>query len=126
MTTTKNHPVLNTTDDHFRRVDGEMRRMMVGQIARMTLFAISGGRVEAIEHGIRLPNAHGYSVTVELDANDTYVVRRLFTRKPKGELVPVTYLHGEAREVYCERLSEVCYYASCYVSYDAQEWPTKA
>lgn len=126
MTTTQRHPVLDTSNDHFRRVDGDMRRMMVSQIARMTLFGISGGRVEAIEHGIRLPVAHGYAVTVELDGDDSYVVRRTFTRKPKGELLPVTYLHGEAREVYCERLSEVCYFASCYVSYDAQEWPTKA
>lgn len=126
MTTTQKHPVLDTSNDHFRRVDGEMRRMMVGQIDRMTLLGISGLRVEPIKHGIKLPVAHGYAVTVELDANDTYVVRRLFTRKPKGELLPVTYLHGEAREVYCERLSEVCYFASCYVSYDAQEWPTKA
>lgn len=126
MTTTKQHPVLDTSNDHFRRVDGEMRLMMVHQIARMTLFAISGGRVVPIEHGIKLPNAHGYAVTIELDGDDTYVVRRTFTRKPKGELLPVTYLHGEARGVGCERLSEVAYMASCYVSYDAQEWPTKA
>jgi len=126
MTTKQTHPVLDTSNDHFRRVDGDMRRMMVSQIARMTLFGISGGRVEAIEHGIKLPVAHGYAVTVELDADDTYVVRRTFTRKPKGALLPVTYLHGEAEGVYCERLSEVCYYASCYVSYDADEWPTKA
>lgn len=125
MTTTQRHPVLDTANDCFRRVDGDMRRQMVQQIGR-NIYAISGGRVEAIEHGIRLPNAHGYAVTVELDANDTYVVRRTFTRRPKGELLPVTYLHGEAREVYCERLSEVCYYASCYVSYDADEWPHKA
>lgn len=123
---TVTHPVLDTTDDHFRTMYPGMRQQMVQQIARMTLLGISGGRVEPIEHGIRLPVAHGYSVTVELDADDTYVVRRLFTRKPKGELLPVTYLHGEAREVYCERLSEVCYYASCYVSYDATEWMYKA
>lgn len=123
--TTKTHPVLDTTDDHFRTMYEGMREQMVQQIGR-NIYAISGGRVIGIKHGIKLPNAHGYSVTVELDADDTYVVRRLFTRKPKGELLPVTYLHGEARGVYCDRLSEVCYYASCYVSYDAQEWPTKA
>jgi hypothetical protein len=124
MTKTQ-HPVLDTTNDHFIECDGDMRRQMVEQIGR-NIYAISGGRVIGIEHGIKLPNAHGYSVTVELNGNDTYVVRRLFTRKPKGELMPVTYLHGEAREVGCERVSEVAYYASCYVSYDAQEWPTKA
>ena len=112
-------PLLDTSNDHFRRVDGEMRQMMVQQIGR-NVYAISGGRVTAIKHGILLPNAHGYSVTVELDGNDTYVVRRLFTRGAK------VFLHGEAREVGCERVSEVAYFASCYVSYDAQEWPTKA
>lgn len=125
MTTTQRHPELDTSNDHFRRVDAEMRKMMVQQIGR-NIYAISGGRVIGTEHGILLPNAHGYAVTVDLNADDTYVVRRTFTRKPKGELVPVTYLHGEAREVGCERVSEVAYYASCYVSYDAQEWPTKA
>lgn len=112
-------PLLDTSNDCFRECDGDMRRQMVQQIGR-NIYAISGGRVTGLKHGILLPNAHGYSVTVELDANDSYVVRRLFTRAGK------VFLHGEAREVYCERLSEVCYYASCYVSYDAQEWPTKA
>ncbi len=120
MTDTKTHPELDTSNDHFRTVDGEMRRMMVSQIARLTLFGISGGRVEGIKHGIRLPIRYGYAVTVELDGNDSYVVRRTFTRGTK------VFLHGEAREVYCERLSEVCYYASCYVSYDAETWPHKA
>lgn len=123
--TTKTHPVLDTTNDTFRRVDAEMRQMMVQQIGR-NIYAISGGRVVGTKHGILLPNAYGYAVTVDLDADDTYVVRRTFTRKPKGELVPVTYLHGERKNVYCDELSEVAYFASCYVSYDAQEWPTKA
>lgn len=117
-------PLLDTSNDHFRRVDGEMRKMMVSQIARMTLFAISGGRVTAIEHGIKLPVSSGMAVTVELDGNDSYVVRRVFTRVQGGEVK--TWLHGERTDVYCEELSEVCYYASCYKSYDAETWPTKA
>lgn len=122
--TTQTHPLLDTSNDHFRRVDGDMRRMMVSQIMRMTLWAISGGRVTPIEHGIKLPVSSGMAVTVELDGNDEYVVRRVFTRVQGGEVK--TWLHGEARGVDCERLSEVCYYASCYKSYDADEWPHKA
>ena len=119
MTTT--HPELDTTNDDqtMRECDGDMRRQMVQQVGR-NIYAISGGRVVAGKYGIEMPVAHGYHVQVLLQGNDTYTVRRLFARGYK------VFLHGEAREVSCERLSEVCYYASCYVSYDAEEWPTKA
>lgn len=120
MTTTKNHPLLDTTNDRFRECDGEMRLTMVRQIGRMNVFAISGGRVYGIKHGITLPVSNGFSVTVELDGNDTYVVRRLFTRAGK------VFLHGERTNVYCDDLSEVAYYASCFRSYDADEWPAKS
>lgn len=126
MTTTKNHPVLDTSNDCFRECDGDMRRQMVAQIGRNTLLGISGGRIIPVKYGIELPVSNGYAVRVELDGNDTYVVRRLFTRKPKGELLPVTYLHGERTEVYCEDLSETAYVASCFRSYDASEWPAEA
>lgn len=117
MTTTK-HPELDTSNDHFRRTDPEMRKQMVQQIGR-NIYAISGGRVLGSYHGISLPVGSGYSVTVQLDADDTYVVRRLFVRAGK------VFLHGERKGVYAEELSEAAYYASCFRSYDATEWPEK-
>jgi hypothetical protein len=125
MTTTQ-HPVLDTTNDaqRFIECDGDMRRTMVSQIDRMTLFSISGGRVVATQYGIKLPVSSGMAVEVLLANDDTYVVRRTFTRKQAG--IPVTFDHGERTNVYCDDLSEVCYYASCYKSYDATEWQDKA
>lgn len=121
--TTKTAPVLDTSNDHFRECNGDNRRDMVRQIGA-NLMGISGGRVTPTRYGISLPVAVGYSVTVELDGNDTYVVRRVRTVKQEG--VPVTRLYGERTNVYCDELSEVAYYASCYVSYDAGEWPAKS
>lgn len=121
--TTKTAPVLDTSNDHFRRCDPEMRKQIVQQIGRMNLLSISGGRVLGSCHGISLPVAHGYSVTVQLDANDTYVVRRVRTVKVKG--VPVVRLYGERTNVFADELSEAAYMASCYVSYSAEEWPSK-
>jgi hypothetical protein len=122
MTTTQRHPELDTTDDadRFRECEGWMRVAMRDQIGRGNLMAISGFRVVAGKYGIELPVAHGYHVQVLLQGNDMYTVRRLFARGFK------VFVHGEAREVGCERLSEVARMASCFESYDAQEWPTKA
>ena len=116
--------LLDTTSDNFIECDGDMRRTMAQQIGRMSIFSISGGRVYPLKYGIELPVSSGMSVTVELDGNDTYVVRRLFTRKQAG--VPKVWLHGERRNVYCDELSEVAYFAGMYKSYDADEWPHKA
>jgi hypothetical protein len=127
MTATKYQSrVLTPADmtEGFRRMDPEMRKQTVSQIARMTLGAISGFRVGGTHLGIDLPVAHGYSVIIHLQANDLYTVRRVRVTRVKG--VPVVRLYGEATDVDCERLSEVCYYASCYVSYDGNEWPHKA
>lgn len=112
-------PLLDTSNDHFRECDGEMRRQIVAQIGR-NIYAISGGRACALANGVDLPVGCGYHVTVELNANDTYVVRRLFTRAGK------VFLHGERTEVYAEDVSEVAYYASCFRSYGPDEWPHKA
>jgi hypothetical protein len=111
-------PLLDTSEDAatFRQCDGDMRRAMRDQIGFRTLMGISGLRITPTKYGIALPVSHGYTVTVDLAGNDTYVVRRLFTRGTK------IWLHGEAREVSCERLSEVAWYASCFNSHDADEW----
>lgn len=82
---------------------------IVAQIGRMNVAAISGGRVTHRDTGITLPVAHGYSVTVDLDANDTYTVRRVFKRGDK------VWTKGERTNVYCDEVGEVAYRASCYL-----------
>jgi len=89
----------------FRDCDATVLR---DQIGMMNIFAISGGRITVRETGITLPVAHGYSVTVDLAANDTYTVRRIYTRAGK-----VT-IKGEVEGVFCDEIGEIAYQASCY------------
>ena len=67
--------------EEFRPCDVQQ---MVEQIGRMNLMAISGFRVTRRETGVTLPVGAGYSVTVDLDWDDTYVVRRVFKRRCPG------------------------------------------
>jgi len=90
---------------------------LVRQIGRGNLMAISGGRVMRRETGITLPVDCGYSVTVDLAAGDTYVVRRIFRRGRKE------WIRGERTSVYCDEVGEAAYYASCFRSYDGNQWP---
>jgi hypothetical protein len=92
---------------------------LLHQIGRRNILAISGGRIITRETGLTLPVSNGYSVTVDLAAGDTYTVRRIFKRGAK------TWVKGERTNVYCDEVSEAAYYASCFRSYDAAEWPTK-
>ena len=92
---------------------------LISQIGR-NIYAISGGRVERRQTGITLPVDCGYSVTVDLNADDTYVVRRIFRRGGKE------WIKGERTRVYCDEVSEAAYYASCFRSYSKDEWPRKA
>jgi hypothetical protein len=84
---------------------------LVAQIGRMNIFAISGGRVLRHSNGISLPVSSGYWVTVHLDGNDTYVVRRIMKRGPK------TWVKGELANVYADEVGEMAYQASSYKSY---------
>ena len=65
----------------------------IEQLGRNNLLAISGGRVVKRSTGITLPISNGYSLTIDLAWDDTYTVRRLFTRSGKvtikGELTGV-------------------------------------
>jgi hypothetical protein len=81
---------------------------LVAQIGRGNLAAISGLRVVNRDTGVTLPVGNGYSVTVDLDWDDTYVVRRVFKRGPK------VWVKGERRNVYCDEVGEVAYKASCF------------
>lgn len=121
MTQTKvQHPdvtsyYVNEDTSAYRDADA---RTVVRQIGR-NIYAISGGRVYDTGHGVILPVSNGFKVVVDLMANDEYRVRRLFMRGAK------VFLHGERTGVYAEDLAEVAYYASCFRSYDANEWPFK-
>ena len=101
------------------KVDGDQRREMLAQIGRMNVLAISGGRAHDIESGIELPVSNGYSVRIELTAMDYYEVSRVFKRGQK------LFIKGVRSDVDCFELAQAAYYASCFRSYDAQEWVGK-
>lgn len=84
--------------------------VLVSQIGRMNVFAISGGRVQYTDAYVVLPVGRGYSVEIELEADDTYTVRRVFTRAGKRAV------KGEQTEVYNTEVGEIAYRASCFVN----------
>lgn len=99
---------MDTKLEEFRNCNTEE---LLSQLGMGNLFAISGGRVIKRSTGVTLPVSNGYSVSIDLAWNDTYTVRRLFTRSGK-----VT-IKGELTGVYCEDLGEVAYYGSCFRSH---------
>lgn len=96
---------MTTATDTFRECDA---RQLAQQIGPMNLAAISGLRVIVRETGITLPVSCGYSVTVDLAADDTYTVRRTFKRGAK------VWIKGERTGVYYDEVGEVAYRASCF------------
>jgi hypothetical protein len=96
---------MTTTADNFRDCDTDQA---VAQIGRGNLMSISGFRIIRRPTGITLPVSSGYSVTVDLDWDDTYTVRRVFKRGAK------TWVKGEQRNVYVEDVGGVAYAASCF------------
>jgi hypothetical protein len=100
----------NTTEAGLVECDANMRWAMRGQIRTMDLLAISGGRVFATPTGLMLPVGHGYKVQIDLEAGDTYRVRRVFVRDFRF------WVKGEVSGVYAEQLSQAAYEASCYVN----------
>lgn len=95
----------DSTDDEYRRCDVDV---LLAQIGRANVLAISGGRVEERATGVTLPVRYGYSVEVDLAANDTYTVRRVFTRSGNRTI------KGVERNVYAEDVGDAAYRASCY------------
>jgi hypothetical protein len=91
--------------DTFRTCDNTT---LLKQVGRMNVLAISGGRVTSRDTGVTLPVGAGYVVTIDLDGNDTYVVRRVFRRAGRE------WVKGEQRNVYCDEVGEVAYRASCF------------
>jgi hypothetical protein len=101
-----------STTESFRPCDVDQT---IAQIGRMNIMAISGGRIERRETGITLPVGSGYSVTVDLDWDDTYVVRRVFKRGAR------VWIKGERRNIYFDEVGEEAYRASSFRSYEYGE-----
>ena len=89
----------------FRECD---TRLLLRQIGIPNILAISGGRKIHRLTGVTLPAGCGYSVTVDLAGNDTYTVRRVFSRAGR------TWIKGERSGIYCEQVGEQAYQASCW------------
>lgn len=85
----------------------------------MNILAISGGVWNRIADGIEMPCGAGYTVRVQLTPGDDYTVTRVFKRA--GE----EFIHGSRKGVFCDEVSEVAYFASCFRSYSELEWPSK-
>lgn len=123
MTNTKvQHPEFDveTATANDEHMSPGMAAEVVRQIGWANMMAVSGGRAVRTTHTVILPVSNGFKVVISLAGNDTYTVRRLFVRGTK------VFDHGVCTNVYCEELGNAAYYASCFRSYDADEWPHKA
>jgi hypothetical protein len=104
------HAVKATQDvpadgDDYADADGHE---IAAQLGIWNIRAISGGRVTIRKTGITLPCGNGYSVTIDLAGNDTYTVRRIFTRAGK------VWVKGERTDVYADQVGEVAYRAGMF------------
>ena len=85
---------------------------LVAQIGMANIFAISGGRLTKRETGISLPVSNGYSVEIDLAGNDTYTIKRIFTRSGKHTI------KGIKENIYCDSIAEQAIQASSFRSYE--------
>jgi hypothetical protein len=92
--------------------NGRDINVLVAQIGRGNLMAISGSRVTYNDTCVVLPVGNGYRVEIELAGDDTYTVRRVFKRGAK------TFDKGTMTGVYAEDIGDVAYYASCFRNVD--------
>lgn len=99
------------------KINDEARQTIAAQIGRMNVLAISGGRCERLDDGIRLPVGYGYAVDVRLTPTDEYTVERVFIRSG------VVRSKGKREGVYCDEVGETAYRASCFRNDDAEYWP---
>ena len=95
----------HATDAEYRRCDVDV---LLAQIGRQNVLAISGGRIERRERGLTLPVRYGYSVEVDLAANDTYTVRRVFTRSGSRTV------KGVETDIHATGVGDSAYRDSCY------------
>lgn len=94
----------------------EERQTILRQIGAWNVAAISGGRVRPLPDGIEMPAGAGYVVRVRLTPVDDYTVERVYVRK--GQDHP----HGLRERIYADQVGEAAYRASCFRSYDDEEW----
>jgi hypothetical protein len=104
------HQVTGTAWAKGEAMNVEQAQELLGQIGRMNLLAVSGGRHSLDAVGaLRMPVMHGYAVRVILDeGSDTYTVQRTYTRGVK------TWVKGERTYIYCDEIAEQVYRAACY------------
>lgn len=105
--------------DGFRETGPEQRDEIVRQVGTGNLMAISGGRVYPMADGVELPVSNGYSVRIRLAAEDTYTVSRVLRRGDRE------FIKGVRDRVYADEVGNAAYLASCFRSYDANEWPAR-
>lgn len=93
---------------------------LLHQIGARNIMAISGLPTRCRPHhtsdsdgpfvdGIVMPVRYGYTVEIVVAANDTYTVRRVFTRGGRR------WVKTEETGVYCDEVGEAAYRASCYL-----------
>lgn len=88
--------------------------VLIDQIGRMNVLAISGGRVDIVQNNegetieVELKCGAGYRVSIILAWDDTYTVTRQFVRKG------TVFQKGTVEGVYCDQVGEIAYKASCF------------
>ena len=88
--------------------------VLIDQIGRMNVFAISGGRVGVVKNNegetieVELPCGAGYRISIILAWDDTYTVTRQFVR------AGTVFQKGTIEGVYCDQVGEIAYKASCW------------
>lgn len=98
-------------------ITNDERSVILSQIGRMNVLAISGGRVTALDDGIELPVGSGYRVRVRLTPADDYTVERVFVRAGKETVKGAETMH------YFDTVGDAAYRASCFRNDDAEYWP---
>lgn len=97
-----------STATDVREITADQRRTILDQIGSGTVMGICGFRVRPTVTGVELVCGYGYRVRVTLEANDTYTVRRIYSRGSRE------WVKGEQTDVYWPELSEVAYRAGMF------------
>jgi hypothetical protein len=92
-------------DDSYSQMDSSVAAQQIG---KWNIAAISGGRIAKTDYGMYLPVSNGYWVSIHLNVDDTYIVRRVLYRQAQGKV------KQEWRGVYADQLGETAYQASCF------------
>ena len=98
-------------------------KVLLMQMGKMNVWAISGGRGSVIYYtdsegdtypiGVAFPVAQNRSVEVTLDWSDTYRVRRI-RKVVSGQAKGSEIIEAEHTDIYCEEVGDVAYGTSCW------------